>query len=361
MEDNFNKCDKKYALILAGGKGTRLWPISTNSKPKQFLNLYNANIMINETINRIKNIFEYKKIFIIVNKEHEELANKYIDYNIPRENIIIEPEAKNTAICIFYASIIIKQRLGNGILTILSSDHYIKENNLFEKTILKGIEIGRQGTDIVTIGIKPNYPSTGFGYIKFKNNINKNYYEVEEFKEKPDYENAIKYIESGYYYWNSGMFITEINNLFREFEKHLPMLYQNREKLENANIKIITKIYRNMQAISIDKGILEKTHNIKMLKGDFEWLDIGNLNDFFKIKEKDSKNNVKIGNSFISNTKNTNIYNEDKNKLIITLGIDNCNIINSNNVIFIANKDEMTTLKNVINKIEKDKEINKFL
>lgn len=151
-----------YALILAGGNGTRLWPISVSGKPKQYLSLYSNDIMINETIERIKNIFEYKNIFIIINAEHEELAKKYINYNIPRENIIIEPSTKNTAMCIFYASIEIKNTRGNGVMTILSSDHYVKEDEILRKCIVDGIKIAKKSNSLVTIGIKPTYPATGF-------------------------------------------------------------------------------------------------------------------------------------------------------------------------------------------------------
>ena len=173
----------KYALILAGGRGTRLWPISTSSRPKQFLNLFDSNIMINETINRIKSLFNYENIFIVVNKEQEEMAYKYIDHNISRKNIIVEPQAKNTAICIFYASTIINRKLGNGVVTILSSDHYITDGEVFKRTIYNGIEIAEKENTIVTIGIKPSYPATGFGYIKFKNDKIKNEFNVIEFKE----------------------------------------------------------------------------------------------------------------------------------------------------------------------------------
>lgn len=352
----------KYVLILAGGRGTRLWPISTSNKPKQFLNLYSSNIMINETINRIKSLFDYENIFIVVNKEQEEMAYKYVDYNVPRENIIVEPQAKNTAMCIFYASTIINKRLGNGVITILSSDHYIAENEVFKQVISNGIEIAEREKIIVTIGIKPNYPATGFGYIKFTNTENKKEFDVIEFKEKPNYDNALKYLESGEYYWNSGMFIIGLETIFYNFKKYLPKIYQNKEIIENeTNQGIINQIYTEVEAISIDKGILEKTENIKMIKGIFEWYDIGNLNDFFKIKEKNDNNNVEIGNVYTLDTQNTNIYNGNKDQLVVVLGNTDMNVINCNNVILVSEKDKMNDLNIAIKELEKNINYKKFL
>lgn len=352
----------KYVLILAGGRGTRLWPISTSNKPKQFLNLYSSNIMINETINRIKSLFDYENIFIVVNKEQEEMAYKYVDYNVPRENIIVEPQAKNTAMCIFYASTIINKRLGNGVITILSSDHYIAENEVFKQVISNGIEIAEREKIIVTIGIKPNYPATGFGYIKVTSTENKKEFDVIEFKEKPNYDNALKYLESGEYYWNSGMFIIGLETIFYNFKKYLPKIYQNKEIIENeTNQGIINQIYTEVEAISIDKGILEKTENIKMIKGIFEWYDIGNLNDFFKIKEKNDNNNVEIGNVYTLDTQNTNIYNGNKDQLVVVLGNTDMNVINCNNVILVSEKDKMNDLNIAIKELEKNINYKKFL
>ena len=363
MKDNYDKCNKKYALILAGGKGTRLWPIGTANKPKQYLNLYSENIMINETIKRIEKIFEYDNIFIITSIEQKELAIRYIDYKIPRENIIFEPMSKSTAMCIFYASIKILKQKGNGIVTILSSDHYIDETEKLISNIEEGIKIAKANENLVTIGIKPSYPATGFGYIKY-------YYDekitcniVQEFKEKPIYEKAIEYLKSGEYYWNSGMFIWKITTILKNFEIFLPSIYKYKEEIENnlENFKKLEHIYNEVQAISIDKGILEKSKNIKMLKGEFEWMDIGSINDFFKIQENNLNNNTNKGNFIENDVNNCNIYNDDKKVLIAMLGVEKLNVIKSNNVIFVANKDNMKDLPKLIEKMENNDELKKYL
>ena len=356
--------NKRYALILAGGKGSRLWPISTTNKPKQYLNLYSNNIMINETIKRIESIFEYDNIFVITNIDQKELAERYIDNRIPRENIIFEPMSKNTAMCIFLASIRILEQRVNGTITILSSDHYIDETEKLLNNIEEGIELANKEENLVTIGIKPTYPATGFGYIKYNYDDDLKCNIVEEFKEKPIYEKAREYIESEKYYWNSGMFIWKITSILKNYKEFLPEIYKYKEQIANSirNGKdVLQNIYKDVESISIDKGILEKSNKIKMVKGEFNWLDIGSINDFFKIQEEDFNNNVKKGNLIAEDIENCSIYNDDNSAVIAVVGVKDLNIINSNNVILIANKDKMGELPNLIEKIKCDKELKKYL
>ncbi len=356
--------EKKYALILAGGKGSRLWPISTTNKPKQYLNLYSDNIMINETIKRIENLFEYDNIFVITSIEQKELAERYVDYNIPRENIIYEPMSKSTAMCIFYASIKILNQKGNGTMIILSSDHYINQPEKLLKNIEEGINLATIDENLVTIGIKPTYPATGFGYIKYNYEDNLKCNIVEEFKEKPVYKKAQEYLESGKYYWNSGMFIWKISTILNNFQKFLPQIYRYKDEIINGfqnNTNILKDVYQKVESISIDKGILEKASNIKMIKGEFEWLDIGSINDFFKIQEKDHNDNTVIGNSVLKDVEQCNIYNDDDNTMIAIVGTKGLNIVKSNNVLLIAEQEKMTELPNLIKKIQENKEQEKYL
>lgn len=339
----------KYALILAGGKGTRLWPISTEKKPKQFLNLYGNEIMINETIRRIEKIFDYENIFIIINEQQSDLAYRYIDNRVPRENIIIEPESKNTAMCIFYATLKIKKIKSDGIITILSSDHYIEEKDKLQESI-----------------ITPTYPATGFGYIKYANTKDKDYYSVIEFKEKPKYDKALEYIKSNCYVWNSGMFIWKIESILKSFKDYLPNIYKFKDKLYTSigtdkEQKIVKEIYKKIENISIDKGILEKANNVKMIRGNFKWMDIGNIKDFFEIHEREVNNNIIIGNLIIAKeTSNTNILNKS-DELLITIGLENVNIIKDNKVCIVCNKENINDLPQILEKIKLEEKYKKYL
>ena len=356
----------KYALILAGGKGTRLWPISTEKKPKQFLNLYGTEIMINETIRRIEEIFDYENIFIIINEQQSDLAYRYIDNRIPRENIITEPESKNTAMCIFYATLKIKKIKSDGIITVLSSDHYIEEKDKLQESIITAMEVAMCNENLVTIGITPTYPATGFGYIKYVNTKDKDYYSVIEFKEKPKYEKALEYIKSNCYVWNSGMFIWKVESILKSFKKYLLDMYKFKDKLyisinTNEERQIIKEIYGKVENISIDKGILEKSNNVKMIRGNFKWMDIGSVKDFFEIHEKDKKNNIIIGDLiFAKETSNTNILNKS-NELLITIGLENVNIIKDNKVCIVCNKENINDLPQILEKIKLEEKYKKYL
>ena len=344
---------RKYALILAGGKGKRLWPISTTENPKQFLNLYGNEIMINETIRRIEKLFDYKDIFIIINESQKDLADRYIDNKIPKENIITEPMSKNTGIGIFFAMLKIKKMRGNGSVSILSSDHYIKNQEKFLEDINTGIEIAEKKNDLVIIGVNPTYPASGFGYIRCDENKKDNCYKVIEFKQKPDIEQAKKFIEDGRYVWNSGMYIWNINTILEGFKQYLPNIYKYKDSIfdvlctKNEN-KEVNKFYANVDEISIDKGILEKAQNIKMIKASFEWMDIGTIKDFFEIHPKDVNSNIIIGDAIVKETNESNIF-SDSGEKIIAVGVNNLNIIRSNGICLICGKDRTKDIPDLLN------------
>lgn len=322
--------------------------------------------MINETIKRIEKRFDYENIFIIVNERQLEVANRYVDFNIPRQNIISEPKAKNTAMSIFYATLKIKKLKGNGVITVLSSDHYIEEKDKLLKNIEDGIKLATNTNNLVILGIQPSYPATGFGYIKYCEDYINNCNSVIEFKEKPNYEMAVKYFQSTEYVWNSGMFIWKINLILKEFKKYLPNIYSLKQNIYNIintdkEDEIMKKIYNNIEAISIDKGILEKANNIKMIKADFNWMDIGTINDYFKIYPKDNNGNTIIGDLTISEkTINTNILNKS-DELLVTIGIKNINIIKDNSVCVICNQKDTIELQQIAKNLKKENKYRSFL
>ena len=357
---------EKYLLILSGGKGCRLWPISTEKSPKQFLNLYSDEIMVNETIRRVEKIYKTENIFIIINNEQKELGYRYIDARIPRSNIIVEPIMKNTAMCIFYGVMTIKRKREIGTVTILPSDHYIYEEDKLIDNICSAIKTAEKDENLVTIGVKATYPETRFGYIKYsKNSDNENYYNVIDFKEKPSSEKASEYFESNEYIWNSGMLFGKMDSILNSFRKYLPNIYKYRKRiaecigtqLETKNIK---EIYEEVDAISIDKGILEKSDSIKMIKADFEWSDIGSLDALFEARETDENNNTTWGKYILKNTRNSNIYNGEDG-LLITIGLSNVSIVKNNNLCLICSNDKIGEITKIYEFIKHNEEYKRFL
>ena len=255
---------------------------------------------------------------------------------------------------------------GDGIVTILSSDHYINQARKMLNNIKDAIQVASKSENLVVIGIKPTYPASGFGYIKIMTEENKKYYKVEKFIQKPNSDKAKELLESGMYYWNSGMYIWKIETILKNYKKYLPELYKYNDEIERVigtceGKRVIKKIYNEIESVSIDKGILEKSNKIKMIKGDFEWMDIGSINDFFKIKSKNENNNVKIGNVISEEITNTNFFNANEDCLVATIGLDGINIINCNKVLLIANKNKMNKLPEFLERIKEDEELKKFL
>ena len=258
-------------VIMAGGKGERFWPKSRTNLPKQFLSLTNdGKSMIQHTVERLEGLVELENVYVVTNKLYEELIVEHIP-NLPLENIIIEPEAKNTAPCIGLAAVHIAKKNPESKMIVLPSDHLIKFNEIFLDTLKLGLEVVEDDENIVTIGITPNYPETGYGYINFKKGVSPheitNVYEVLRFVEKPDLERAKQYLTSGEYLWNSGMFIWKVSTILKCFEDFLPEIYTGLKEIETTiytekYLEILKKVFSEIPSESIDYGIMEKAKNI---------------------------------------------------------------------------------------------------
>lgn len=231
---------KQYAMIMAGGNGERLFPLSTKRKPKQFLNLYGRDCMINETIKRIEKVIPIDNIFIIVNKQQEEIAHNYIDRRIEESHILVEPKLLNTAVCIAYATTYITTKYGEGIITVFSSDHYIFGEREFKETIKKAIKTAESEDCLITVGIKPEFPCTQFGYINYEESI-EDIKKVNKFIEKPNEKDAKEYVKRGYL-WNSGIFIWKSNVIMKAFSEFLPKIYREMQIYINKDFKLEKKM-----------------------------------------------------------------------------------------------------------------------
>ena len=336
------------ALIMAGGKGTRFWPLSTEEKPKQFLSLIGEDTMIRMTVERIKPIIPIERIFICTGEKYVELVKEQLP-EIPLENIIVEPEGRNTAPCIALSALIMKRRFNDVNMLVLPSDHLIRKEEKFREIVLEGNNyILEHKNAIITLGIKPNRPETGYGYIKFnKHDIeNKNIIKVEKFVEKPNLELAEKYILDGSYLWNGGMFLWEANNIINQIKKFAPSIYYALKDIEHVDNRILQKVidknYKNTEAISIDYAVLEKSEDIFVIPSDIEWDDIGTWKSVERYKPKDMDNNIINGNVKVIDSKSNIAINS--NKKIVMIGIEDIMTLETEDTIFIVNKEHMDNL-----------------
>lgn len=348
---------KVVAVIMAGGKGERFWPRSRRTLPKQFLSLTeDGKTMIQHTVERIKSLVSIQDVFIVTNKDYESLVKEQLS-GLPAENILLEPAARNTAPCVGLAAAYIRKKYEDAVMLVLPSDHLIKFNGIFINTLKDAIQVAEEDTNMVTIGITPNYPETGYGYINFgdeKAGAN-NVYQVERFVEKPNLQRAKEYLESGKYLWNSGMFVWKTSTILAQFEKYLPEMYQGLLKIEEAigssqEVKVLEKEFSDFKSESIDYGIMEKASNIYTLPGSFGWDDVGSWLALERFNRTNEDGNVVSGNVISINTKNAIVQGSDK--LIATIGVENLIIVDTEDAMLICAKDSTQDVKKVIENLK---------
>jgi len=349
-------------VIMAGGKGERFWPKSRIKMPKQFLNLYGDKTMIQQTVDRLEKIMPVENIFVVTNIDYAGIISDQIP-DLPTKNILIEPMAKNTAACIGLAALHTERLDKESIMVVVPSDHVIKDEETYIEVLKTAIEKAKSGDNLVTIGIKPTRPETGYGYIKFKKVtreiINKNpVHKVERFVEKPDYDTAVKYVESGDYLWNSGMFIWKTSSILNAIQKYMPELHKALENIrKNFDSDDIEKVlydeYSKLESISIDYGVMEKAKNVYVVPGDFGWDDVGSWTSIERLYEKDDNGNVIKGNVVSVDTKKCIITGNER--LIATLGIEDVIIVDTEDALLICSKDKAQNVKEILNELKEKK------
>lgn len=357
---------KTYGIIMAGGGGTRFWPLSRRKRPKQLLNLSGNDIMVNETIDRLATVADRDDIFIVTNTTQAELMKGETKGRVGAEHILAEPAARNTAACIGYAAMEIVRKYEDGIMCIVPSDHFIKDTEEYTR-VMKAAVLAAEKTDmLVTIGITPSFPATGYGYIKADRSdgeridgTDKCYHRVLEFVEKPDTETAKDYLKEGNYTWNSGMFVWKASTILQKFRMLLPDIYACLQEIGEAmgteqEEEVISRVYPTIPKISIDYGIMERTKDVITIGGEFGWNDIGSLDMLGVMKEPDCKGNICYGRQMNLDTENCIIYGSDK--LIATIGVKDLIIVQTEDAMLVCGREDAQRVKEIVEKLQEKNE-----
>ena len=346
---------KTYGVIMAGGGGTRFWPMSRHEVPKQLLNLSGKDLMVNETVDRVATLCDKSDIFIVTNVDQVPGMEKATTGRIRPDHILSEPSARNTAACIGYAAFEIVKKYGDGVMCIFPSDHYIKNEAAFTSILKEAIAEAETGS-LVTMGITPTFPCTGYGYIRFDKNENGLAKKVVEFKEKPDLATAEEYVASGEYSWNSGMFVWKASVILAEFERLLPDVYACLNKIADAmgttdEKKVIDEVYPTIPSISIDYGIMEKSDKVKVISAEMGWNDVGSWDNLGVLYDEDENGNVFAGDHLDIDTTGCITY--SKKRLITTVGVSNLIIVETDDAVMVVDKSRAQDVKLIVEELKK--------
>jgi len=348
---------------MAGGKGERFWPLSADNMPKPFLNILGPRTMIQLTVERVARLLPVERIFIVLGKSHRDVAQKQLP-ELPRGNFLVEPEGRDTAPCIGFAAISLLQVDPQAIMIVLPADHFIPDIDRFVATASYGVEMASKGDYLVTIGIKPVRPETGYGYINARHPVFsegiQTCYTVERFVEKPDIDRARQYLEEGTYFWNAGMFIWKAQTVLDGISRHMPELYRGLlkawEALSTADEVRFAELYASLTRKSIDFGLMEKADNVLMIPGEFAWDDVGTWSALQRVRSLDENGNYCSGETICLDTKNSVICSDGPKIGII--GVSNMVIVASKDGVLVCDADRAQEVREIARLVEAMKEKN---
>jgi mannose-1-phosphate guanylyltransferase len=358
-----------YGVVMAGGVGSRFWPKSRERSPKQFLEIVGSGTMIQNTVARIQSIVPAMNTFVVSNKLQQDLIYKQLPF-VPRENILIEPVGRNTAPCIGLAAHLINRIDPKGIMVVLPADHVINDVAEFLRVLKSGIKVAEDTDALLTIGIKPSRPETGYGYIQFDDELepsnpykNDGILRVKTFAEKPNLETAERFLQSGDFLWNSGMFIWKARSILKEIEIHLPDLY---EQLNTLNFKpdtpnftdALEQAYGKIRSISIDYGVMEKAGNVFVVKGDFGWSDVGSWDEVVRMASVDHDGNTIKGVAIAKDAHGN--YIDAGGKMTAAVGVHDLIIVTTDDAVLVCKKGRSQDVKEIVDYMRR-KQMNDLL
>tara|TARA_R110001592_G_scaffold354888_2_gene654903 strand:- start:552 stop:1613 length:1062 start_codon:yes stop_codon:yes gene_type:complete len=349
---------------MAGGIGSRFWPMSTTAHPKQFIDILGTGqTLIQQTYSRLKKICPEENIYIVTNEMYEDLILEQLA-GITKEQIICEPSRRNTAPCIAYANYKIAEKNPNANIVVAPADHLILKEDEFVKVVNMALAYTEKNDCLVTLGITPSRPDTGYGYIQFDSNVSSSDDEIKKvktFTEKPDLELAKQFVESGEFCWNSGMFIWSLKSINKAFEKLLPTMdgiFKEGIGIYNtpAEKEFISKSYSVCKNISIDYGIMEKSTNVHVISADIGWSDLGTWGSIYTHLDHDNQQNAVVGDNVMLYDSKKNIINVPKDKLVVLQGLDDFIVVDTNDVLMVCKKQDEQKIKQFVNDIKLSKD-----
>lgn len=336
---------------MAGGAGTRFWPLSTEERPKQFLSLVDERSLLQMSFDRVRGMVEPEQVLVLTNESYEEQVAALLP-ELPRNNIVGEPSRKDTAAAVALASVLARHRFGETTMILLTADHVISPVEKFQAALWEAVH-GCQNGGLYTLGIRPTYPATGFGYLQMGEALPQGqlpHFRVERFKEKPDLELAKTFLESGHYYWNSGMFVWKADQILAEFSRNLPThletlepvapgigTHQGREQLRDA--------FQKLEKISVDYAILEKASDVRAVIPDLNWDDVGGWQAVAPYLQLDEFDNRARGAIWSEQSSHNIIFSEEPEEKVLLLGVDNLVVVRSGSRTLVAHRDHLDSLK----------------
>lgn len=348
-------------IILAGGAGTRFWPVSRKIRPKQFLPIVSEKTMIEETIDRLSSQVPLKNIYTIANPEKTEMIKNLLP-DLPDKNLLVEPIGRNTAPSLILATARIHLQDPKAVLAALPADHLIKDSALFLRKLEAAAAAASSGDHLITFGVPPTYPATGYGYIRFStdhpvHSLDEPFYAVQEFKEKPDLEQAKAFLKKGNYFWNSGMFLWQADIFARKLERFAPEMFsywkQIQDSLEANDEARIASLFEEIPSISIDYALMEKAEGVLMARGDFGWSDVGAWSSLADIWPQDETGNALRGDNIILDSQECLVYNPDK--ITALIGVKDIIVVNTEDALLIAHRSQDQKVKDIVGELEKKK------
>lgn len=345
-----------YAILMAGGVGSRFWPVSTVDFPKQFHDMLGTgDTLIQKTFSRLAKLIPIENILILTNEKYNHLVLEQLPM-VKQEQVLLEPAMRNTAPCILYASLKIQKQNPDAVMVVAPSDHWIEDEEEFTHNLKQCFDFCSSENALMTLGIQPTFPNTGFGYIEFDKTDSNPIKKVNQFREKPDYERAKSFLASGNFLWNGGIFIWSakaITEAFSEFQPVMNALFLNGlDRLNtNAEKNFINDNYAGAENISIDYAILEKANNVYVLPATFDWNDLGTWGSLHEKLDKDTNNNAVVNATVVLENASNNIIRADNKKIIVIDGLDDYIIVDREDVLLIYPKTKEQDIKKIVSKL----------